>query len=104
MRVTVDGDIEFQGRAIAGSAFTFNGDQVVGVLAADGSLVQIVFNGEDLGPMGDSGEIIEMIYTTQGILLPTPTKTATPTRTPRVTPTFTPSITPQPGSALEPSE
>lgn len=104
MRVIVDGNTEFQGRAVAGSAFTFNGDESVGVLAADGSLVQIVFNGEDLGPMGDSGAIVEMIYTTQGILQPTPTRTATPTRTPRVTPTFTPSITPPTAITQAPSE
>ena len=55
MRVKVDGEIEFQGRANAGSAYTFNGDEKVEVLAADGSLVQIIYNGEDLGLMGDSG-------------------------------------------------
>ncbi len=94
MRVQVDGKIEFQGRAIAGSAYTFNGDERIEVLAADGSMVQIIYNGEDLGVMGDSGVITEIIYTSQGTLLPTPTSTPTPTRTPRVTPTYTPSITP----------
>lgn len=103
MRVKVDGEIEFQGRANAGSAYTFNGDEKVEVLAADGSLVQIIYNGEDLGLMGDSGAISEIIYTPQGTLLPTPTSTPTPTRTPRVTPTFTPSITPTPTDELEPS-
>ncbi len=103
MRVKVDGEIEFQGRANAGSAYTFNGDEKVEVLAADGSLVQIIYNGEDLGLMGDSGAIAEIIYTPQGTLLPTPTSTPTPTRTPRVTPTYTPSITPTTTDVSEPS-
>ena len=103
MRVKVDGEIEYQGRANAGSAYTFNGNEKVEVLAADGSLVQIIYNGEDLGLMGDSGAISEIIYTPQGTLLPTPTSTPTPTRTPRVTPTFTPSITPTPTDEIEPS-
>lgn len=103
MRVKVDGKIEFQGRANAGSAYTFNGDEQIEVLAADGSLVQIVYNGEDLGLMGDSGAIVEIIYTSQGTLLPTPTSTPTPTRTPRVTPTHTPSITPTTTEVPEPS-
>jgi cytoskeletal protein RodZ len=103
MRVKVDGTIEFQGRADAGSAFTFNGDEKVEVLAADGSLVQIIYNGEDLGLMGDTGAIIEIIFTPQGTLFPTPTNTPTPTRTPRVTPTYTPSITPTTTDAPEPS-
>jgi cytoskeletal protein RodZ len=103
MRVKVDGEIEFQGRANAGSAYTFNADEKVEVLAADGSLVQIIYNGEDLGLMGDSGAIAEIIYTPQGTLLPTPTSTPTPTRTPRVTPTYTPSITPTSTDEPEPS-
>jgi cytoskeletal protein RodZ len=103
MRVKVDGKIEFQGRANAGSAYTFDGDEKVEVLAADGSLVQIIYNGEDLGLMGDSGAIAEIIYTPQGTLSPTPTSTPTPTRTPRVTPTYTPSITPTPTDLTEPS-
>jgi cytoskeleton protein RodZ len=102
MRVTVDGKIEFQGRTIAGSAYTFDGDKTVGVLVADGSLVQIVYNQTNLGLMGNPGEITEIIYTPQGVLLPTPTTTPTPTRTPRVTPTFTPSITPTPVNTSEP--
>ena len=102
MRVTVDGKIKFQGRAISGSAYTFDGNKTIGVLAADGALVQIVYNQTNLGPMGNPGEITEMIYTPQGILLPTPTVTPTPTRTPRVTPTITPSITPSPVNPSEP--
>jgi hypothetical protein len=102
MRVTVDGKIEFQGRVVAGSAYTYDGDETVGILTADGSLVQIVYNQTELGPMGNPGEITEMIYTPKEVLLPTPTPTNTPTRTPRTTPTYTPSITPLPVNTSEP--
>jgi cytoskeleton protein RodZ len=104
MRVKVDGEIKFQGIANAGSAYTFNGEEKIEVRAADGSLVQIFYNGKDQGLMGDSGAITEIIYNSQEALLPTPTSTPTPTRTPRVTPTYTPSITPTPTDLPEPSE
>jgi cytoskeleton protein RodZ len=104
MRVKVDGEIKFQGIANAGSAYTFNGEEKIEVRAADGSLVQIFYNGKDQGLMGDSGAITEIIYNSLEALLPTPTSTPTPTRTPRVTPTYTPSITPTPTDLPEPSE
>jgi len=102
MRVTVDGKVEFQGRTVPGGAYTFDGDKKVDVLVADGSLVQIVYNQKDMGPMGDVGQITEIIYTPKGVLLPTPTATPSPTRTPRVTPTYTPSITPSPAKTSVP--
>jgi cytoskeleton protein RodZ len=102
MRVTVDGKVEFQGRALAGSANTYDGVDKVDVLVADGSQVQIIYNQSNLGPMGDSGAISEIIYTPKEVLPPTPTNTPPPTRTPRVTPTFTPSRTPTPIDTCEP--
>jgi hypothetical protein len=102
LRVTVDGKVEFQGRAAAGSATTYSGEKTIGVLAADGSMVQIVHNQIDLGPMGDSGAITEIIYTPKEALLPTPTSTPFPSRTPKVTPTLIPSITPTPFNPAEP--
>ena len=102
MRVTVDGKVEFQGRAVAGSVNTYDGLESVNVLAADGSQVQIIYNQDNLGPMGDSGVITEFIYTPKGALLPTPTKTPVPTRTPRATPTLIPSRTPSSGNPSKP--
>jgi hypothetical protein len=40
--------------------------------------------------MGQFGEVVDLIYTMDGILLPTPTVTPTITQTPRVTPTAFP--------------
>jgi cytoskeleton protein RodZ len=102
MRVTVDGKKEFEGRAVAGSVNTYDGVESVNVLAADGSLVQIIYNQDNLGPMGESGVITEFIYTPKGALLPTPTRTPVPTRTPRETPTLIPSRTPTLGSGSKP--
>jgi cytoskeleton protein RodZ len=102
IRIIVDGKVKFQGRAIAGSVNTYDGVESVNVLAADGSLVKIIYNQTDLGPMGDSGVITEFIYTPKGALLPTPTRTPVPTRTPRPTRTLIPSRTPTLGNIFVP--
>lgn len=87
LRVTVDGDIEFEGRVLPGSAYQYVGEETVEVLTSNGAGVQIFFNQQDLGAMGFYGEVVSAIFTLEGIQTPTPFPTMTPTRTPRVTPT-----------------
>lgn len=110
LRVIVDNKEVFNGRAEAGSAFPFEGNQRIEVLTGNGASVQIVYNQQNLGPMGTFGEVVNMVYTPNGIQTPTPTivPTATitpsPTRTPRPSPTLPPTRTPRPSPAptLEP--
>ena len=81
LRVIVDGELEFEGRVIPGSAFTFVGDTSVEILAGNGIALQLVFNQQELGVLGEYGEVVNLIFTAQGVLEPTPTITATPTET-----------------------
>ncbi len=81
LRVTVDGKVELEGRVIPGSAYSFAGEDEVEILTGNGAALQLIFNQNDLGPMGIFGEVVDRVFTPQGELLPTPTITATPTFT-----------------------
>jgi hypothetical protein len=100
VRVTVDGEVEFEGRMLPGSAYTFSGDQQVTILTGNGAALQVFFNDQDLGIMGIFGEVVNRVYTPEGMVNPTPTATLPPSATPTVTPqiqmTETSQPTPQP--------
>lgn len=85
MRVTVDGQVEFEGRVIPGSAYPFIGQHEVQILTGNGAALQVFFNGVDFGPMGSTGQIVNQIFTPQGILTPTPTPAPTSAGAPAAT-------------------
>jgi hypothetical protein len=87
MRVLVDGEVEFEGRVIPGSAYPFVGDETVEVLTGNGAALQIFFNGVDLGPMGTFGQVVNQIYGVEGVITPTPSATLPATATQPVSPT-----------------
>lgn len=85
MRVTVDEEIEFEGRVIPGSAYSFSGQFQIELLTGNGAGLQVFFNGTDMGVLGVYGEVVNEVFTPQGVLLPTPTITPVPTDTPPAT-------------------
>lgn len=87
IRAMVDGKLEFEGRVLPGSAYPFVGKDVVELLASNGAGLRIFFDQQDLGPLGAFGQVVNLIFTRQGVLTPTPTITRTPTPTSRFTPT-----------------
>jgi len=87
MRAIVDGEVVFEGRVLPGNAYPYEGNESVELLTGNGAALQIFFNQQDLGPMGQLGEVVHRVYTLGGVLTPTPTITSTPTETPRTTPT-----------------
>ena len=99
MRVTVDGKVVFDGRVSRGTAYPFDAQDRVEILTGNAAALRITYNGRDLGLMGNFGEVVDRVYTAQGVVTPTstqpPTATATPdfTRTPSMTPSATPSLT-----------
>ncbi len=103
MRVTVDGKVEFDGRVTPGSAYPFVGGSQVEVLTGNGAAIQLFFNGVDYGTIGEFGELVDQIYTLQGILAPTSTVTQTPTATSAVTAIPTQTFTPAPEAATAPA-
>ena len=91
LRVTVDGELAFEGRTIPGNAYPFEAEQSVEVLAGNGSALRVMYNRRDLGLLGGFGQIASFIYTADEILVPTPVVSPTTTSTPFISPT--PSVT-----------
>jgi len=91
MQITVDGEIVFEGRTIPGSAYTYAGDEQVILLTGNGGGLQVYFNQQDLGLLGAFGEVVERVFSIQGVLTATPR--VLPTSTPAPTGTPTPSST-----------
>ncbi len=90
MRVLVDGKVEFEGRIPPGSAYAFSGEERIELLTGDGEALQVFFNQQDLGPLGLPSQVVNLVFTPDGMQTPTPTVTLTPTATPRlqITPTI----------------
>ena len=101
MRVTVDGKVAFDGRAIVGNAYPFSGNNQIDLLTGNAAALQVFFNQTDLGNLGLVGQVKTLIFTKGSVTTPTPQATATssPTPTFTVTPRSTqtlpaPTITP----------
>jgi cytoskeleton protein RodZ len=102
VRITVDGKIAFEGRTEPAAEYTYQGNDRIEILVGNASALRVTYNGRDLGMMGNFGQVIDLIYTAQGVETPTPTLAPTPTAsphrtaTPSQTSTPTPSVTPTP--------
>jgi len=94
LRVVVDGNVKFDGRTVPGTAYPFEAEQSIEILAGNASALRIIYNQRDLGLLGGFGQLAHFVYTADGIIVPTPVSSLTPTLTPFISPT--PSITPSP--------
>ena len=103
LRVIVDGEVKQDGRVPPGAALTFDGNERIEVLTVSGTAVQIIFNQRDLGLMGDMGEVVNRIYTVNGVETPTPTPSATPSITPKPSRTLRPTSTTPPTATNRPT-
>ena len=103
MRILVDGDVEYDGRILPGTAFGFAGKEVVEITTGNGAGLQVFYNEQDLGILGSYGEVINFVITVNGVQTPTPTITLTPTQTPTPELSPTPSLTPSPQPTPTPS-
>jgi cytoskeletal protein RodZ len=93
-RVSVDGKVVFEGRFAPRESRMFEANDQVVVLTGNGAALRIKYNGEDLGLMGNMGEVISRVYLITGVATPTATVPPTPTNTPIMTITPTPTLTP----------
>lgn len=94
MQVIVDGQEAFNGRVLPGSVHVFDGEERVELVTGNGAAMEVIFNQRDLGVLGLFGEVVNLIYTVEGVATPTPTVSPTPTITPTPEDTATPSPTP----------
>jgi len=95
VRVTVDGQVELEGRVLPGSAYLFSGNELVVILTGNAAALQVYFNQQDQGVLGQFGEVVKRAYSPSGPVQPTLTPTSPPTSTaqPTTTPTSTPTAT-----------
>jgi len=94
VRVISDGETVFEGRMLPGDAYDFTGEENLELLTGSAGALQILFNEQDIGSPGLIGQVANLIFTESGLILPTPTSTATITETPEASLTPTPSLTP----------
>ena len=94
VQVKVDGELEYSGRMGPGTVHLFGGEERVELTTGNAAGVEVIFNQRDLGVLGLYGEVVNRIFTAEGIATATPTVTPTPTVTQTPTQTNTPSPTP----------
>ena len=87
--IEVDGFVVFEGLMIAGSNLEYQARDKILVRTGNAAGITVVFNGIDLGPLGEYGRLVERFFTTTGVMTPTATPTITPTNT--LVPSPTPS-------------
>jgi cytoskeletal protein RodZ len=94
MRITVDGEVQYDGRIIPGTIYGFVGEEYIEISTGNGAGLQVIYNNLDIGTLGNLGEIINFVITINGIQTPTPTITLTPTVTETETPEGSLTLTP----------
>jgi cytoskeleton protein RodZ len=89
VRVIVDGAVASEGTLEAGTTRTWEANDSISVRTGNGGGVNLALNGEDLGLMGNVGQVVERTWVVdQGEV--TEATTGTPTRTPAPIATPTP--------------
>lgn len=61
-RVTVDGDLVFEGMINAGQTFDWKGTQSVNILLGNAGAAQIIMNGQNIGTIGGDGDVVERTF------------------------------------------
>jgi len=93
VRISVDGEVAFEGRLVPRETRVYQAEDQVEVLTGNAAALRISYNGRDLGLMGDVGEVVSRVYTIAGVVTPTATLPPTPTETLPATITRTPTTT-----------
>ena len=79
LRVTVDGVETFNGRVVPDNVYTYSGNVSVNLLTGNAAALEVYFNQDYVGNLGDVGEVVSMDFTLDGLITPTPAATQTPT-------------------------
>jgi hypothetical protein len=77
------------------------GQGVVEVVTGNGKGTRVVYDGVDQGVLGELGQVVDRLWTLQGMVIPSPTITPTPSVTP--TPSKTPPVSDTPGITITPA-
>jgi len=93
MRVISDGKEQFAGRVTPGNVYSYSGTERLELLTGNGAGLRVYYNQTDLGTLGNTAEIVSLLFTNEGIVTPTPAMSPTPTATPQPTATLQPTPT-----------
>lgn len=99
VRVTTDGAVVFEGRLVPGENYAYSANNEVLVFTGNVAALRVYLNGQDLGVLGIEGEVVNLIFSAEGLATPTPSATPAPSATPTLdinadSETPTPSSTP----------
>lgn len=93
LRITADEEVVFEGRVVPGNAYPFSAADQIDLLTGNAAAIKVYFNQQDLGVLGEVGEVVNVSFTAAGVIVPTPRIPPTPTAT-----LVPPTVTPQPTS------
>jgi len=62
VRVTVDSEVVQEGTLESGAVKEYQAEQSISIRTGNGGGVSLTLNGEDLGPMGDVGKVVERTW------------------------------------------
>lgn len=100
MKITVDGVERFAGRVVPGNVYSYSGNTKISLLSGNASALQVYYNQQDIGMLGLMGQLIELEFTRDQYVTPTPRFSPTPSSTPRPTLTSAPTNTPTPSPTV----
>lgn len=101
LKIVSDNVEVFNGRVVPGTAYPFSGKNKIELSTGNAAALQIYFNEEEIGNLGEVGQVINFLFTLEGITTPTPKYSPTPSPTVEITATVpidtstpTPTVTP----------
>jgi cytoskeletal protein RodZ len=86
VRVTADGEIVAEGRLVPGQNYRYSANNEVIIFTGNASAIRVFLNGSDLGVLGIEGEVVNLLFSAEGLATPTPSATPLSTATPTVGP------------------
>jgi hypothetical protein len=94
VQVSADNKVVYAGRLVPGNAYAYSGEKQVTVLTGNAAGFQVYFNNQDLGVVGQEGEVLNLVFTATGlqkagVVIPTSAVTRTPTKAATASPTPT---------------
>ena len=72
LRIDVDGAEAFNGRVTKGNVYTYSGEESIELVSGNGAALEVYFNQEYLGSLGDVGEVVNISFSLQGLRTATP--------------------------------
>jgi hypothetical protein len=96
IQVTMDGVRQFQGELETGTHRSWYGEERAELRVGNAGAVLVTVNGQNLGTLGDSGDVVDRVFEIMNDQVseatPTPVPTGAATEEPSATPTIEPTV------------